>query len=81
MLARVDLAYPEAKLAIEYDGKAHFTDARSRADRRRDLLLADHGWYTMRLTHEQVYGDPAATRTRVAALRAARMPRSTPVNV
>ena len=81
VLARVDLAYPTAKLAIEYDGRTHFTDARSRADRRRDLLLADYGWYTMRLTYDDVYGDPASTRTRVATLLAARTPRSTPVKV
>jgi hypothetical protein len=56
VLARVDLAYPQARLAIEYDGDTHFTPARSRADRRRDLLLADLGWHTMRLTYDDVDG-------------------------
>lgn len=53
-IARVDLAYPTAKLAIEYDGEVHF-DARARArDLRRDNDLARHGWRTMRLDKHQV---------------------------
>ena len=79
VLARVDLAYPQARLAIEYDGDTHFTPARSRADRRRDLLLADLGWHTMRLTYDDVDGDPPGTRRRVATLLQARTPTSTPV--
>ncbi len=80
VLARVDLAYPEARLAIEYDGAAHFTDFGSRADRRRDLTLADHGWHTMRLTNDDVDGDPPVTRQRVAAQLHSRTPTSTPVH-
>lgn len=53
VVARVDLAYPDAKLAIEYDGAAHF-DARQRAhDLRRDNELARYGWHTMRIDHRQ----------------------------
>lgn len=81
VLARVDLAYPEGRLAIEYDGSSHFTDARCRADRRRDLTLADVGWHTMRLTYDDVDGDPPGTRHRVATLLTARSPSSTPVQV
>ncbi|GAA5160824.1 hypothetical protein GCM10023321_44140 [Pseudonocardia eucalypti] len=52
-IARVDLAYPAAKLAIEYDGEVHF-DARARArDLRRDNELARYGWHTMRLDKRQ----------------------------
>src|SRR5882757_9222959 len=39
-LARVDLAYPVAKLAIEYDGAHHFDARRARLDRQRDAELA-----------------------------------------
>ncbi len=81
VLARVDLAYPDAKLAVEYDGSTHFTDLRSRADRRRDLSLSDLGWHTMRLTYVDVDGNPPTTRHRIAALLAARTPSSTPVQV
>ena len=53
VVARVDLAYPDAKLAIEYDGAAHF-DARQRAhDLRRDNDLSRYGWHTTRVDHRQ----------------------------
>jgi very-short-patch-repair endonuclease len=81
VLARVDLAYPSARLAIEYDGETHFTPTRSRADRQRDLTLADLGWHTMRLTYDDVDGDPPRTRQRVATLLQARTPRATPVQL
>ena len=81
VLARVDLAYPTARLAIEYDGSTHFTPARSRADRSRDLALADVGWYMMRLTYDDVDGDPPTTRHRVSTLLTSRTPSATPVQV
>jgi len=42
---RLDLAYPHARIAIEYDGAAHHTrdDDRLRDDQRRAWLCA-HGW-------------------------------------
>ncbi|GAA5157159.1 hypothetical protein GCM10023321_34940 [Pseudonocardia eucalypti] len=53
LVARVDLAYPDAKLAIEYDGAPHF-DARQRAqDLHRDNELARYGWHTMRIDRRQ----------------------------
>lgn len=71
-VARADLAYPEARLAIEYDGEvAH--RARRRADDRRDLALAELDWETVRLGHEDVYLAPLQTADRVQRLRAARM--------
>jgi hypothetical protein len=36
-LARVDLAYPAARLAVEYDGALHFDRRRAELDRRREL--------------------------------------------
>lgn len=42
---RLDLAYPHAKLAIEYDGREfHEGDERQAADRRRRKWLRDRGW-------------------------------------
>jgi very-short-patch-repair endonuclease len=49
VLARLDLAYPRAKLAIEYDGAGHRDPQRTIADRERDAILADYGWETRRL--------------------------------
>ena len=58
---RLDLAYPHARIAIEYDGVAHHT---SRADRRRDAerraWLSANGWRVVVLTkasfQEEVLG-------------------------
>ncbi len=48
---RLDLAYPRAKLAIEYDGwDTHRTRSAFDADRRRDRILALNGWVVLRLT-------------------------------
>jgi hypothetical protein len=54
---RLDLAYPELKLAIEYDGEEHHT---SSADRAHDLQRRDYlrrlGWTIVVLTAGDVYG-------------------------
>jgi hypothetical protein len=42
---RLDLAYPRARVAVEYDGREfHEGDDRREADRRRRRWLRDHGW-------------------------------------
>lgn len=81
VIARIDLAYPRAKLALEYDGNNHFTDLRSRRDRRRDLNIADLGWHTMRFTRDDVEGNPPQTPQRVRTMLERRLgsPSSTPV--
>ena len=57
-LARVDLAYPVAKLAIEYDGAHHFDARRARLDRQRDADLAGLGWRTLRLIDDDLLAMP-----------------------
>ena len=61
---RIDLAYPELKLAIEYDGRDHHTSAADRAkDARRRKALRRLGWTVLVLTASDVYGpDPQAAR-------------------
>lgn len=55
---RLDIAYPEVRLAIEVDGKAwHFTAERRTADIARDARLAADGWLTLRFTYEQLTTD------------------------
>ncbi len=50
-IARVDLAYPELKIAIEYEGDGHRTErAQWRIDIRRQRDLEDGGWIVIRLT-------------------------------
>jgi very-short-patch-repair endonuclease len=70
VLARVDLAYPKAELALEYDGDSHFTHQRATADRQRDAELAGIGWLTVRLGPDDV--GAAQTVQRVAHLLAQR---------
>ena len=47
---RFDLAYPEAKLAIEFDGDRHDDDL----DRHRDVRTGRLGWYTARFTKRDI---------------------------
>ena len=54
LVARIDLAYQAAKLAIEYDGASHSSRGQRESDIRRDALLARYGWLTLRLTRRDV---------------------------
>lgn len=54
VLARLDLSYPQAKLAIEYDGSTHFTRLQGERDRRRDAVLAARGWLTLRFGSDDI---------------------------
>ena len=72
-LARVDLAYPEAKLAKEYDGAVHFEPRRAIRDRPRDAELAGYGWLTLRLTPDDLFTMPQTTH-RIRDLLAIRRP-------
>jgi hypothetical protein len=67
-LARAALAYPSAKLAIEYDGSTHFEPSRARRDRERDGELAGIGWQTLRLAADDVSIGMLQTTQRVARL-------------
>jgi uncharacterized protein DUF559 len=71
LVARVDLAYPDAKLAIEYDGAGH---VRQR-DHARDTELADHGWDTVHLTKHDLADARFQTLVKIARLLARRAPR------
>jgi very-short-patch-repair endonuclease len=48
---RLDLAYPEHKVALEYDGwETHRSRSSFDSDRKRDRLLQLDGWIVLRLT-------------------------------
>lgn len=68
VIARFDLAYPAARLAIEYDGEGHVDDL----DRRRDIRTGRLGWYTARFTKRDV-AVPDATARSVRILLAERL--------
>ena len=49
--ARLDLAYPDRRVGIEYEGYGHRTDkAQWRRDIVRQRQLEAHGWVVIRLT-------------------------------
>jgi very-short-patch-repair endonuclease len=54
VVTRVDLAYPDVKLAIEYDGSTHFDRRGALRVRDRDLELGDLGWDTMRFGRDDL---------------------------
>lgn len=65
LLARADLAYPEFRLLLEYQGDHHRTDrAQWRRDIRRVGSLEDHGWQMLQFTDDDLR-DPAALLARI----------------
>ncbi|MFE6997119.1 hypothetical protein ACFVAE_14225 [Microbacterium sp. NPDC057659] len=55
LIGRVDLAYPELKIAIEYEGDGHRIDkAQWRRDIQRQRDLEDRGWIVIRLTQDDL---------------------------
>jgi len=68
-VARADLAYPERRVAIEYDGAWHWRQRRE-DDRRRAAMRAA-GWEVLVFDSDDVYGDPVRVVREIrAALRA-----------
>src|SRR5699024_12358098 len=45
----LDLSYPERKVAIEYDGKHHFTPEQARQDHGKNAALHRAGWTVIRI--------------------------------
>lgn len=66
-VARVDLAFPELRVAIEYDGAWHAERGQFAKDRRRLNALVAAGWTVLHVTAEDLR-DPAALVARVRGL-------------
>lgn len=68
----VDLAYPELKIAIEYEGDQHRVDQRQwNRDIAKHDRLVELGWRVIRVTRSSVFDDPGDVVRRVrTALRA-----------
>ncbi|MDO8309940.1 MAG: DUF559 domain-containing protein [Actinomycetota bacterium] len=73
-IARVDLAWLAARLAVEYDGEVHLTEVRRRHDAARRNLLQAAGWQVITLTAADL-GRPWAM---VSLVRAAIVERTPP---
>lgn len=64
---RFDLAYPDLKIAIEYDGAHHFmTEERKHDDAIRRDAATRAGWIVISVVPYGIYRDPAGTIHRVA---------------
>ena len=72
-LACVDLAYPQLKIAIEYEGEHHLLDTEQWAS---DILRYDRlvaaGWRVIRVTKSELFTSPDAFVARVRAAIAER---------
>jgi very-short-patch-repair endonuclease len=55
---RLDLAYPDVLLAIEYDGANHLDLGRARRDLAREAVLTRLGWTVLRFDAHTVLHDP-----------------------
>ncbi|TQM16389.1 DUF559 domain-containing protein [Pseudonocardia kunmingensis] len=63
---RLDLAYPEVKLAIEYDGEDHRRQDRARRDLEREAALVALGWLILRFDAGIVHRRPDLVARTVA---------------
>jgi hypothetical protein len=70
VIARIDLAYPEIKLAMEYDGAAYHShiDDREHDRGRRDLLTNAYGWRFEPARRDDIFGTDPAYEMRIGKL-------------
>lgn len=70
---RLDLAYPAARVAVEYDGRQHAEDSRQwNHDLRRREALEDAGWKLLVVTAQDLYRRPDDVVQRVCLALVAR---------
>ena len=66
-LYRLDMGWPNRKIAVEYDGAQHWTDPAQRArDIERLEFLAAQGWTIIRISWTQLRDQPKSVIERVA---------------
>ncbi|MDT0158248.1 DUF559 domain-containing protein [Microbacterium sp. ARD32] len=66
VIARVDLAYPELRIAIEYEGDGHRSSKDQwRRDIQRQRELEDRGWIVIRLTQQDLGAGSRALLSRI----------------
>lgn len=57
---KLDLALPDAHIAVEVDGASHCATVRKEQDRRKEAFLHGAGWTLFRFTNQQVLTDPTS---------------------
>nr|WP_261742726.1 DUF559 domain-containing protein [Microbacterium testaceum] len=74
LIARLDTAYVAARVAVEYEGRHHLTDARQwRRDIQRYEDLTRMGWIVIRVTSDDLFRHPATLVSRVRSAVASRL--------
>jgi hypothetical protein len=70
VIARVDLAYAEIRLAMEYDGAPYHSheDDQAQDGERRDLLTDAYGWRVEPATKDDILGTDPAYEIRIGKL-------------
>jgi hypothetical protein len=71
-IARPDLSYEGAKIAIEYEGVHHLNPDQYRRDTQRDQLMAGLGWVVLRATARDLRPGSSTLIDSIRALLAAR---------
>lgn len=71
-IAMVDLAYPDLKIAIEYQGPHHRDAQQYERDLARRALLEDAGWIVIEITKRDIEGDASAFLIRLRSRLASR---------
>jgi hypothetical protein len=75
LIARVDFAYPQWRIAIEYEGDHHRGRIQFRRDVTRLNALREAGWLVLRFTADDLLQRPADVHRQVAsAIRERRQP-------
>jgi Protein of unknown function (DUF559) len=68
----LDMAYPEHRIGIEYEGEEHTRAERVLRDVSRYTRLVDDGWRIYRFTKYEVYGDPDEIAAKIGRALACR---------
>lgn len=72
---RLDMAYPEARLGVEYDGRHHREPGQALRDLEREAMLAGSGWKIVRFRASTVLCSPQLIVARVHHELSRRRPR------
>lgn len=62
----IDLAYPDQRVGIEYEGEVHTAPDAVRRDIRRYTALVDRGWRVYRYTGREILGEPEMVVAQIA---------------
>ena len=65
VVAAADMAWPDRKVLVEFDGDVHRERGTFVNDRRRQNRVVAAGWFILRFTSADVYGDPAGVLTQI----------------